>query len=73
MGDDELCFDEEYINVRKTLRGDSLKGLCDEYFSNVGHHQGLEVYEDSNGDVNSSETDEESDMVRRRKNKGCLR
>lgn len=61
MDDDELLSDAEYIDARRTLREKSEKSLCDEVLGTVGGEGGISEYEDSDGDVDSSETDEESE------------
>lgn len=68
MEDDELSSDEEYTEARKALRDKTDKGLCGEFFNRVGHECGYSDYEDSDGDVYSSETDDdgETSRIRRR-------
>lgn len=62
-----MCSDEEYIEARRKLRDKSDKGLCDDVFNSVGHECEISDYEKSDGDIYSSETDEDDDIRLRKK------
>lgn len=68
MDDDELGSDCEYIEARRRLRDKTPRGLCDEVLGReTGRECGFSDYEDSDGDIYSSETDEDWEVDKIRK------